>query len=249
MKVGIFGDSFADTGPFTMISEQRMSWPLWIEKLSNHKVKSFGMSGSSLWFSYKNFLQNQHKFNIIIFCYTHYDRWFNINDYPGITHIVSEDNLSHCPEENRELLELLVKLRPQIYDEELNKFLYQSIFDSVNEICKEKNKQIINILTFEETFNAKISINLSKNSGTILTNLSSISHKEIDEAQKTKLGNELINLILKTTDFRFCHMNVHNNLNLAKIVIDSLENNKSYLNLINDSNWSFDVEHLIKYFN
>ena len=70
MKIGIFGDSFAD--------EHLKPSKSWIECLRDNyeynEVTSFGYGGTSLEWSYNNFLEHYHKYDRIIFIMTDHRR-------------------------------------------------------------------------------------------------------------------------------------------------------------------------------
>lgn len=245
MKIAVFGDSFADIAPQNRINQFNMPWILWIEKYSSYKVCSFGQSGTNIWFSYKKFLKHYLSFDIIIFCYSNYERWLNINKYPGYEWIIDEQVLLLSgPEkkDERELCETLVNIRSHIHDSELNRFVYQNVFDSINKFCFENGKKIINLLSFEECLNPKLNIDVSKSTGSVLTNIISIAKEETKSAQQINVDKKILEKII-SNDFRFCHLNNHNNKVLAKIMLECLEDTKKYYNLKTDNRWSFDIKH------
>lgn len=250
LKIGVFGDSFADINPIERITSTNMSWMMWLEKLSNYTVSSFGKSGTSIWFSYKEFLKQKDEFDLIIFCYSDPDRWFNINNYNDCCFIYDEWKLKDNLYKNPDLLTSLVKIHPHLYDQQLNNFVYQHIFNEVNLTCKLENKNIINILIFEENFDQKLSLDISKNSGTVYTNLNNVAWQEMEVAKKSDEGKKLLlhNEILPNADFRFCHMNLYNNKKLASIILENMKNPKTYYNLYKEYEWSYDLEHLKNYF-
>lgn len=238
MKIGIFGDSFTDLAPKDKISDTTMPWMLWVEKLSEHKITTFGKSGTSIWFSYKRFLKNFKDFDAIVFSYSSHDRWFNINGAEGLSYIISKEQAHFSRNEDKDLLELLIKVWPYLHDQQLNIFMFQHVFNSVNKLCKEYNKKIINIFNYEEIFDKKISIDISENFGSVLTNLCSIANKE------TQMNKRFREMVLTNIDFRFCHLNIHNNKVLASIILESLNEKKPHFNLMKDNRWSYDAEHL-----
>lgn len=73
MKLAVFGDSFAPVQksipgiPFGW-------WSLLKEKLNCDELACFGMGGSSVYYSYKNFLEYHSKYDKIIFLMTSYRR-------------------------------------------------------------------------------------------------------------------------------------------------------------------------------
>lgn len=253
MNIAIFGDSFANFAYSSKINEQIKPWMIWIEEISQYKITSFGQPGTSTWFSYKEFLKYYKNFDIVIFCYSSPDRWFNINNFQNFSHIIFKDKLSTVSPEIKNVLEPLVNSHPYLYDEQFNNFVFQKVFNSINELCKQNNKTIINLLTFEN-FTAtedKLSIDVSLKFGPVLTALNEISLREINMAKKTNASKseEYINTIFKHKDFRFCHLNTHNNKILAEIIVENLKEPKPYVNLTKDSRWSFDIKHLESYFN
>lgn len=67
MKLGVFGDSYADE----MIHVDIARYPSWITLLrNNYEVESHGLGGSGLYYSFKLFLENYPKYDKIIFVAT-----------------------------------------------------------------------------------------------------------------------------------------------------------------------------------
>lgn len=79
MKIGIYGDSFAAKWAF---NKEENHWWYQLGKMLNAEAKCFGISGSSTFFSYKNFLDNHKKFDINIFFPTNpwrYTKYFTLS--------------------------------------------------------------------------------------------------------------------------------------------------------------------------
>lgn len=247
IKIGIFGDSYCDLSPKEFIdpSLDRLPWMLWLEKLGNFSVKTFGQAGTNTWTSYKKFLNHVDQFDKVIFLYSNPDRWLNINFDPGVSHIFTEEQLLHVAPKNLELSKLLVSAHPHLYDEQLNLFVYQHIFNSINQICREKDKQLINILTFEErSIDYKLKIDISKSAGPVLTGLHEISCRElIFSNDSNNKGNLIRSYINNNPDFRFCHLNLYNNMLLAKTLVSLIDEPKPYVNLYKELNWSTDIKY------
>lgn len=69
MKVAVFGDSYADE----IMNKNEVNYKSWVELLREKyypDLTCYGMSGSSLYFSYNLFLEHQSKFDKIIFVTT-----------------------------------------------------------------------------------------------------------------------------------------------------------------------------------
>ncbi len=72
MKVGIFGDSYAARSDWA----NGFCWAEFLERRYNIDVTNFGVSGSSLWYSYKKFTEEHEKFDKIVFLATGFNRTY-----------------------------------------------------------------------------------------------------------------------------------------------------------------------------
>lgn len=248
--IGIFGDSFADINPVQYIDEDlnRMPWPLWLEKLSSTKVEGHAISASSIWYSYKKFIDNYKKYEKIVFCYSDLHRWHNINDelgaHSGLNHIRYKDQLKIVPQEYRQKAAVLVNAYELLHDWDLDKFIFQSIFDSVNKLCDESGIKLINILNFEEINDLPLSIDISKTKNTVLTNLVQVSGNEYLYFGNNNIGRQIAKLIVEKPDKRFCHLSPFNNKVLAEIVYNCINTDVRYINLGKEDSFSYDMENL-----
>jgi len=257
--IGIYGDSFGDINPQEMINLEldRAPWPLILSDMLGKKAESHAKAATSVWWSYKNFLKTYKKYDTIVFCYSNYDRWANINSYPysdedqdditfkkllGLSHVFHEDQLAMVKEEDMNIAKIIVAAHPYLYSRQLNIFLYQTLFNDINRICKEEDIKLINLLSFEEFGEAPI-LSLDASYGTCLTNLLRITDDEFSYVNEKGIDDRLKALENKP-DRRFCHINPYNNKILATIIKESLYNNTKYLNLGKDSRFSFDIKHL-----
>ena len=245
--IGVFGDSYADINPIQYLDEKlgRMPWPMWLEKLSDYQVRFHGLSATSIWYSYKQFLSHYKKYDTVVFCYSDLHRWHNINDevHSGLYHIRHENQLTHVPPESIHTARLLINAYKILHDWDFDKFVFQSIFDSVNKLCDDSGIKVINILNFEEINNTPLSIDITTTNNTVLTNLVQVSGREYLKFK------DIDKLIKAGADKRFCHLNPHNNKALAEIIIDSLETNLRYVNLATSDKFSYeynDVSYLLE---
>ena len=254
--LGIYGDSFGDTNPRELINSElhRVPWPLILADMLGKEFQSHAQAATSIWWSYKNFLITYKKYDTIVFCYSNHDRWPNINYIPydednkqfGLANILRKDQLNMVRPEDMNLAEKLVDIHPYIYSEQLNIFLYQSLFNDINRICREEGIRIVNLLSFEEFSNRKMVVSIDSATGPCLTNLLNISLTEFKSSSvlgEKHRDSRLVALETKP-DRRFCHINSYNNKILATIIKESLDNNTPHLNLIKDSRFSFDITHL-----
>lgn len=247
--LGIFGDSFAHIQPKKLIDESvgRRPWPLTLGKILDKKVSVHSAVATSTWYSYKKFLKNYHKMDTIVFCYSGNDRWHTINsdidEAAPIHHIIRPDQIDHAEPEYRDMVKKLVDIHPYIFDPQLNRFVVQNVFNSINDICRDNNIDIVNVLTFEETYGLPLTIDISKNAGTVLTNLSEIAISEYLNRDGSPRDIDLANKISNSADKRFCHISPHNNTALAHVISNCLEKKTEYINLMKDGRFSFDIEH------
>jgi hypothetical protein len=248
--IGVFGDSYADLNPAQYIDESagRMPWPMWLEKISNTAVKSYGVSSTSAWYSYKVFLNEYKKYDTVVFCYSDLHRWHNINDevglHTGLYHVRAKDQLKFVPHEFQHKANVLVQAYEVLHDWDLDKFIFQSIFDSVNSLCDEFGIKVINILNFEEINGTALTIDVSKTRNTVLTNLVQVSGNEYTTPNGKPKDVQIYKFITENADKRFCHLSPFNNKALAEIVYNCMNNEVGYVNLGNDDRFSGDAEHL-----
>lgn len=231
MKIGIFGDSYADINGDT----QQYSWPNLLHKKYNSEV--FALCGTSAWWSYENFLKHNHKYDTIIFCHTSSQRWPIVpNDIVGANWDISNIRGSETPEILRKMNEFYF----DIFNNNLLRFLNYHIFHSVNDFCRKNNKYLINMTCFETEFETDtdypIFIDLHKISlnETIVYN----NERMLLQQQYLKISKKL--------DNRMCHMGHKNNKILFDILVDTLENKKMNINsrLVDDYKWETDDESL-----
>lgn len=248
--IGVFGDSFADINPIQYIDRglDRMPWALWLEKISGIGVAPHGVSATSIWYSYKKFLDNYKKYDTIVFCYSDLHRWPNINDpegmHRGLHHIRYRDQLNIVPPEDKQTAAILINAYELLHDWDLDKFLFQSIFNSVNSLCDEANIKLVNILNFEEINDQPLSIDISSTKNAVLTNLVQVSGNEYSNVSPNSIHMQIAKLIKEKPDKRFCHLNTFNNKVLAEIVYSCITDSVGYINLGKDDRFSYDMEHL-----
>ncbi len=207
MKLGIFGDSYADCHTY------ETGWPnLLAKEISKQDdFKNYGVSGTSHWFSYQNFLENFHNYDTIVFCHTNSMRWPVTP--PGEHRKAFNIGYFSCP-----IMDPFNKVRKDILSEDLLQFISQSIFWNVNRLCAENKKYLINIFCFTSDFE------LPKTNFPILSNLDQISRKEqVLYGLKLRYVSDL-NKILSRGDRRDCHLNPSNNKKLANILKELIYN-------------------------
>lgn len=75
MKIGIYGDSYADCNPLAEDSWVNQLRLLMKEKYGSVKIVNYAKGGSSLYFSYKNYLDTGNLYDLVIFLATEPHRY------------------------------------------------------------------------------------------------------------------------------------------------------------------------------
>lgn len=220
MKIAVFGDSFADS--FKQLwKDKDESWIQCIKE-KGYDIRSFGLSGTSTWYSYRRFLDQLHNYTHIIFSYSSMHRihvlpkglerlstYYSAEDVAKIYNSPIFHNL--LPFE-QELALSIVKHQRYIKDEVLDEFVCQNVFDTINQIAQSNSKVLVNILPFHGAGNHR-KIDLTHRTGNCITGLVDVSQKEVPNLHK-----------MGSIDTRCCHLSYENNQILADIVLESLHN-------------------------
>jgi hypothetical protein len=248
--IGIYGDSFADLNPAETHDRKKeiLPWALWLGEFLNSDIQCHARSGTSLWFSYTQFLQTYKNYDTIVFCYTNYMRWNGLSEnYKSLSNIRHIEDVKYLPVHEQEKAKFLVQAFEFMYNDDLNKFIYQQIFQEVNKLCKQSNITLINLFPFENTkFYDNLSksplLNLQDTHGLCLTGLLEISVKESESSKKL---HERLNT---KNDVRHCHINSFNNKSLANIIVDNIHTT-NYIKLPNLDCFQYDDIYLNHTFN
>lgn len=242
MKIGVFGDSFADRSPYNPDSpfKEDESWIRVLED-AGHKVTTYGKTGTSTYWSFKQFLAHHEQFDHIVFCYSSLHRIHHLPDgLEGLSFLTTPDELyssrkyrSITKQQEIEMVRILTGYIPNL-DYSFDMFVKQSIFNDVNTTCRNKNIKLVNLLTFDDRKDKNYSINLDSKSGSCLYNLFEVSKKELPS-----MGN---------VDNRWCHLSKENNEALALILREALQNNnKEIIDLFKDRRFIYSDEITSRY--
>lgn len=211
MKLGIFGDSFADTGHMKRDNNDSYTdaWPRIVDSMLDTKTTEFfSLSGTSMWWSYQNFIQNHDSFDTIVFVYTTETRWPNLpeEEDPGEQYNVGYSKSS-------DFLNYVNRYYFDLFPRDLTHFIGKNIFKDVNEICEKKNIDLINIIVYQEEY-----YSLVKTPYPIIYDLDTIARREVAVVDGKEV--DFYDFIEKNNniDMRFCHLNASNNRHLANLV-------------------------------
>lgn len=213
MRVGIFGDSYADSG-------NALGNYGWNQLLSDKfSVGIHSRSGTSLWWSYEKFLEHYTKYDVIIFSVTNTSRWPIMPD--GFEHRAW--NIGYC-KENDDFLDVLNPYFFELFPEKFSSFINTSIYKEIVQTCITNKKYLITVIPFtlaEELTDVELDPKFP-----ILTGLDKISHMEevVCDGLRQNTGKCLTEL--KVIDHRHCHLNPSNNRIVADWMIDCIEQKK-----------------------
>lgn len=243
MNLGIFGDSWADINPAIHhnIEQDRLPWAMWLSHKLPAKLSCYALSGTGLWWSFENFLKTYKRFEKIVFLYTHYGRWNGLTDeISSIAHIREPEQINWVQAEHKDYAQKLIDAYPFLYNDNLNTFVYQQVFNEVNYLCDKYGIQLVNILAFDRE---GPKIDISKQKGAVLYNLVDIMNFEINNSEKLKkyIGSKY--------DIRHCHMNPYNNKVLSEIILENFLVNNALINVGEDARLNFDETQCQYFFN
>ena len=231
MKIAIYGDSWASEGLDRPHSY--LGWPEILAKQSNYKVTNFAVPGSSVYFSYKTFLNNHSNYDYNIFLISSPGRLF-IDSIPAYAstakHISSLDTLKIRME--------TLKTSP---DSPLKNKL-EKIFDALD---------LYYVYLQDNNYDLTINRALVHHARSITTNtmfipcfagynefplleIMRLENNALGFTEKYGLKNIHLNSIVDNKvllDNRICHMTKSNNQILAEKIIKAINEKKLTLNL------------------
>jgi hypothetical protein len=237
MNLGIFGDSFASMPDPIMDSlPEDKPWMELVKENLNCSMKIHAQPGTSLWFSFEQFMKYHEKYTHIVFCYTSPDR---LNYMPE--HLARFSNISSEKEIQdsnvKEELLVIIAARKLLYNKALDLFIFTQIFEKVNEICFVKNIKLVNLFIANQNTHQ---LDLNNRKGNCLLNLVEISLRETEILDR---------IVPKLYETRCCHMSRENNIVLSEIILDSLHASKyDIISLEKNKNFVFSKEISNRYF-
>ena len=228
-SIGIYGDSYAD-GQWGKPGDRFTCWPNELQHLLNCDGELYGRSGTSTYYSYEKFLDTYKKHDAIVFSYSSSVRWpvlpEGMEGHAYNYHQTSDTPVPKLAEYN--------KIFFDIFNENFLYFIDESIFRSVNRICQEENKYLINVFPFGDSY-----YKIPSTVFPVYLGLNDISWNE--KVQKNGKIFNMFDLHTKENfrDHRYCHLSSKNNMFLAKTFKDAVEQKTMNLfcNLFKENNW------------
>lgn len=238
MKIGVFGDSFADRAIPPALTEQGYVDESWMQCLENqgHHVECYGLSSTSTWYSFEQFLILHEYMDAIVFVYSHPVRVHNMPK-PYVTFagfaerpidlLTGNHMYQNFSSEDQENIITIIKSATLTANPGFNSFVQHKIFEEVNKLCREKNIKLVNILPFEDKNSIK-NYELSSAHGDCLFDLLPVVYREME---------------VKGYDSRQCHLSLENNTILGKVIDESLDSSSpKTINLRKEVNFVFSEE-------
>lgn len=218
-KIGIFGDSYAYV---SKSGTDDTAWPVILSQKMGMDAEYFAGNGTSIWWSYSKFLQNYENYSSIVFVYSQHNRWHHLSEEAeGMYHLTVPNDYTPVPypdtQERRNIAKILYSAHRYLHSDEFDLFVYQTIFDNVNMLCKEKNIKIVNILPFEF---GEMLIDYSKRQGPVIynvQNLTTIERSQLSPAQDKQFWE-----MISSGDKRPCHMSRHHNDLIATVIMENI---------------------------
>jgi hypothetical protein len=241
MKVGIFGDSFAQVPEFKNTENQTLCWPEIIAQ--QYKTENYALSGSCLYYSVDKFKTYHANFDKIIFLVTSPDR-FGFNDYVvdycdkdfTLRKFKHAQNLATVESRLEELKTLPADpIIKQAMETAKNYYIY------INDNRKNNYLQSLMLEDVKRTRPDTIFIPCFPHSW---IGVASKTLSEIQQLENDHWGHNVMNSGNKT-DIRYCHLTEENNRILANEVVKWINGEPVHLDL---SKFKTPVDPISKYF-
>jgi hypothetical protein len=241
MRLGIFGDSFATAT--TTLETVGSPWPLTLAEKINMVGEYFAFTGTSIWWSYQQFLKTIDRFDVVVFTYSQHNRWHHLSEEAkGMHWLTVRNDYTSVPEPTKErtkIANILYAAHRYLQSEELDLFIFQNVFNHVNALCKEKNIKIVNLLPFET---GEMLIDYSNRAGPVIYNVQALTI--IERSQLTPEQDEKLWRMISSTDKRSCHMSWYHNDLTATIIEENISNDDNKLiDITQDSRISSDPKY------
>lgn len=243
-KLGIFGDSFADPNPEELWDREKnvLPWPLWLAEFMNKELLVKARSCSPIWYAFEQFKTYFHECDTIVFVYTNHTRINGLSEqYSGLSNI-NYGWEKYVKDEDFDVAKILFESRKYLYNEDLQLFIYQKVFEEVNKMCYNANKKLVNLMPFEGNNNClthgrerhPFIVDLSTSKFPCLMSLLDVAGEE------TTRNPRIASMVLDT---RHCHLLPYNNKVLAGIVQETFDKPNDFIyDLFTDSRFIYDAD-------
>ena len=214
MRVAIFGDSWGDVRPSFLLRKDEEPWPILLSK--KYDITNFCESGSSFYFSTKNFLANYKNFDKVIFLVSDRTRRY-LPEYSPIN-IAGGGPTRHIKFNTSTIVKDVME------DTKLNKEIILAIDLYYRYIANDEQDLYYHELTLND-----IQSKLSPTKLLLVEDCFEIAIKE--DRYYQKLGYDLSSF----TDKKNCHMTYTNNKRMAELIDQWLTDPESVKLTINNT--------------
>jgi hypothetical protein len=223
MKIGIFGDSFADCSWYPWAETDTNIGPGWPELLAtNYNLVNYAHGGSSLFYSYQLFLKHHSQFDKVIFVTTACERFYtNLVETKTIFHVVPGTDF---------------KKRSQVEKDRghhINAKIVEAAGDYVLYVLDSKKERLFSDLMIDN-------ITCIRPDTIIIPALHAKESSTVTVGEISKLENTFYNMtdqlfkLHNLTDLRKCHLTDENNTMVYEKIKDILTGKSNHFNLTNE---------------
>jgi hypothetical protein len=224
-KIGIFGDSFASkdiSSVHSLDDKDKQPWCITLANQLRLPYDVIALSGTSIWWSFQNFLENYKNYSHIVFVYSQHNRWHHVDkSLEGMNWVIGtrEYNDSHFNSDyKRKNIGLLSSCYHLVNDEKFDIFVLQQIFTKVNIICREHNIKLMNIFPFF-MYGIEL-VEDCESHGSIIYNMVDYTQEKVGlSIDELKIFEQMLFI----GDLRPCHLSSERNHMLAKIIVDNFD--------------------------
>jgi hypothetical protein len=205
--IGIFGDSFAYgwDGIKSVSTILLHAWPRILETKHNFNVLNYSLGGSSLFYSFKQFLDNYKKIDVALFVFTESNRLYHKDKslrIGNLSSIEKELELLDVNDTKYQIYNAAQMYYKHLIDDEYNVYIRDKLAEDFIRICNENNIRSILIPGFDHDI---------KQAKYFATTLVEVSHQEIFK----QFGDREYR---PETKLRACHLSERNNRILADLL-------------------------------
>lgn len=230
MKLGIFGDSFADINIDKKLEwPENFGWPMLLSKKLNCETDFHARCGTSTWYSYEKFLERYTEYTHIVFTYTYQWRWPYLPPDLGMNHWLYHSDtimsMGHIDDDTKRILCKLSDAYNYVFNDKLLEFISKNVVKNVNKICQDNNIKLVNVFVDN---NVDFRSNYDKQDllFSTLEDLYYVSKQELINVNGKSYTMQEICSDFKKMDCRYCHFYPENNRIVANKIFDLFGKNE-----------------------
>lgn len=246
MKLGIFGDSFAECSnghAHGFKAKPYDGWTVLLTEKLNCETVNHARGGTSIWWSFEKFLEHYKKYDTIIFVHSSFQRYPSVPKFLGKNELNQEYELylhGDVGGRHNEVLNYISKYYDDFFPESMLKFLCKHVAYEVDKICKNNNIKLVQIFTESIKPKHEENVIINPNSEMSCSRIFNFYHPGSNE--KVKVDNKVLSfhdILFKELkpDFRACHFNSINNILVMNHVRELIESPNTFDKNFADYEW------------